>query len=240
MDSRTGVDLRFEAFFTAGKVGKTGLSVIVDVYENDVKIVTDGAATEGGGGFYRYLLTAVNVDLHGNYKSVFKTADGTVDQQHLPGLLTTPDWADMIAAIKVKTDTIITGALTVLSALSGGLLTLIKGDSYDGLAHPNITFNDDGTWPSLVGATVRFGLAVNDASEVNELLVTCTVSGAGTGSQAVTVPMTSVQTDALTSRSPTFHPLVNTHNYSLKATLSGGDSRTLTYGQANVLPDYTE
>jgi len=47
--------LVFYAFFTAARVGKTGLTVTVDVYRGATTIVTAAAATEIGGGLYRWL-----------------------------------------------------------------------------------------------------------------------------------------------------------------------------------------
>lgn len=81
---QTGVPLDFLAFFTADKVGKTGLTdMTVDVRKLDgTALVTGGAAVAVGGGFYRYRLPASFNTAKDLIVAVFKTADTTVDQQH--------------------------------------------------------------------------------------------------------------------------------------------------------------
>jgi len=84
-------DITFYAFFVASKTGKTGLTVTIDIWENTragtaTEIVTGGSATEIGDGLYKYRLTSSNVDAIGEYIAVFKTADTSVDQQHIPAL----------------------------------------------------------------------------------------------------------------------------------------------------------
>lgn len=83
MLEQTGVALRFECHYIENKVSKTGLTVTVDLYRNDTKIITGGSATEVGDGFYKYVLDSSYVTVEGVYKCVFKTATTTVDQQHL-------------------------------------------------------------------------------------------------------------------------------------------------------------
>jgi hypothetical protein len=81
-----GNALTFLGFFTESKVGKTGLTVTIDVYRNGTQIVTGGSATAVGGGLYSYTLTSGNVNAEGLYAAIFKTATTTVDQQHIPSL----------------------------------------------------------------------------------------------------------------------------------------------------------
>lgn len=81
----------FLAFYTESKVGKTGLTVTIDVWEiqkdgTSTEVVAGGSATEIGDGLYRYVLASGTVDAEGEYVGVFKTATTTVDQQHLPAL----------------------------------------------------------------------------------------------------------------------------------------------------------
>lgn len=80
--------LTFLAQFIASKVGATGLTVTVDVWEiqqdgTATEIVTAGSATEIGDGLYRYILASGSVDANAEYICVFKTANTSVDQQHL-------------------------------------------------------------------------------------------------------------------------------------------------------------
>jgi hypothetical protein len=76
----------FYAFFVGSKVGKTGLTVTVDVYRAGTEIVAGGNATEIGDGIYCYTLAGASVTVEGEYVAVFKTADSTVDQQHIPAI----------------------------------------------------------------------------------------------------------------------------------------------------------
>ena len=78
--------LMFYAFFVESKVGKTGLTVTVDVYRNGTEIVAGGSATEVGDGLYKYQLASGSNNAEGEYICIFKTATSTVDQQHIPAL----------------------------------------------------------------------------------------------------------------------------------------------------------
>ena len=78
--------VKFLAFYTASKQGKTGLTVTVDIYNpSGTQIVTDGSATALGGGLYAYTLSTDNSS-EGEYAAIFKTTDATVDAQHIPSL----------------------------------------------------------------------------------------------------------------------------------------------------------
>jgi flagellar motor switch/type III secretory pathway protein FliN len=75
--------VKFLAFYTASKQGKTGLA---DIYDpSGTQIVTGGSATALGGGLYSYTLTSNNSS-EGEYAAIFKTTDSTVDSQHIPSL----------------------------------------------------------------------------------------------------------------------------------------------------------
>lgn len=83
--------ITFYAFFVASKVGATGLTVTIDVWEltqagGATEIVTAGSASEIGDGLYKYTLSSGAVDAVGEYIAVFKTATTTVDAQHIPAL----------------------------------------------------------------------------------------------------------------------------------------------------------
>src|SRR5687768_2527866 len=91
--------LVFYAFFRAVRLGKTGLTVTVDVYRGATTIVTAAAATEIGGGLYRYTLASSNTATAESYAAVFKTADTTVDARHVPSLwVVGPAWAQAAAS----------------------------------------------------------------------------------------------------------------------------------------------
>lgn len=86
MLEQTANALMFYAMFIESKVGKTGLTVTVDVYRNGTEIVTAGNAVEVGDGIYSYELASGSVNAEGEYICIFKTATSTVDQQHIPAL----------------------------------------------------------------------------------------------------------------------------------------------------------
>jgi len=78
-------DYKFYGYFTASKVGKPLLTVLVDVYGPGGVEASDQVATEIGGGLYSYIHTDATP---GDYMAIFKTADITVDYQHVPDLVT--------------------------------------------------------------------------------------------------------------------------------------------------------
>lgn len=81
MLAKTGESITVGVFYTAGGVGKTGLTVTVDVYRDGVSLLTAQSATETGGGMYRYTLAGGNTGSAGFYTFIFKTSDTTVDRQ---------------------------------------------------------------------------------------------------------------------------------------------------------------
>lgn len=86
MLEQTSTSVKFLAFFTASKQGKTGLTVTIDIYDpSGTQIVTGGSATAIGGGLYSYTLSSNN-SAEGEYAAIFKTTDSTVDSQHIPSL----------------------------------------------------------------------------------------------------------------------------------------------------------
>lgn len=91
MIEQIGVAIGFYAMFIETRVGKTGLTVTVDVWRvntsgSATEVVTGGSATEIGDGLYYYQLASGSVTVEGEYVAVFKTATSTVDQQHIPAL----------------------------------------------------------------------------------------------------------------------------------------------------------
>lgn len=86
MLEQVSTSVKFVAFYTASKTGKTGLTVTVDLYDpSGSQIVTGASATAIGGGLYAYTLSTNN-SAEGEYAAVFKTTDSTVDSQHIPSL----------------------------------------------------------------------------------------------------------------------------------------------------------
>jgi hypothetical protein len=97
-----GQPIIFYAFYTTNGLGTTGLTVTADVWE----IVADGtateiasaqAATEIGDGLYRYRVVGASVDAQAEYIAVFKCADTTVDQRHIPAIwVIGKDWVENV------------------------------------------------------------------------------------------------------------------------------------------------
>jgi len=86
MLEQVSTSVKFVAFYTASKTGKTGLTVTIDIYDpSGTQIVTGGSATAIGGGLYSYVLSTNN-SAEGEYAAIFKTTDSTVDAQHIPSL----------------------------------------------------------------------------------------------------------------------------------------------------------
>jgi hypothetical protein len=86
MLEQVSTSVKFLAFYTASKQGKTGLTVTIDIYDpSGTQIVTGGSATAIGGGLYAYTLSSNN-SAEGEYSAIFKTTDTTVDAQHIPSL----------------------------------------------------------------------------------------------------------------------------------------------------------
>jgi hypothetical protein len=86
MLEQVSTSVKFLAFYTASKQGKTGLTVTVDIYNpSGTQIVSAGSATALGGGLYAYTLSTDNSS-EGEYAAIFKTTDSTVDAQHIPSL----------------------------------------------------------------------------------------------------------------------------------------------------------
>ena len=86
MLEQVSTSVKFLAFYTASKQGKTGLTVTIDIYDpSGSQIVTGGSATAIGGGLYSYTLSSNN-NAEGEYAAIFKTTDSTVDSQHIPSL----------------------------------------------------------------------------------------------------------------------------------------------------------
>lgn len=67
--------LTFIAFYTSSGAGATAIAVTADVYDPaGTLIVTGAAATEIGGGLYKYDLASGSVTTAGEYVAIFKTA----------------------------------------------------------------------------------------------------------------------------------------------------------------------
>jgi hypothetical protein len=101
----TSTAITFYAFFTASKVGKSGITVKVSVNgptgSNIITVASATAATEVDAtnqpGLFSYTLTSGNTATEGGYSAHFYTTDGTVDAQHLEALEFCWNWIGYIA-----------------------------------------------------------------------------------------------------------------------------------------------
>jgi hypothetical protein len=255
--------VKFLAFFTATKTGKTGLAdVTVDVYNPaGSEIVTGGTATELGDGLYTYVLAANLVTTVGEYPAVFKTADATVDQKHIPSLwvvgragveylvaptdpLDSPvpgDYASGTAGAALGR--VGTAEITAsVPAGSSGTLEFMRGDDYLLASGRHFTFTGD-SWPDLTSAdpiemTIRRRREAFGTGSDGILLNVEDVANsriAGIGVQTIVFELTSTDTRNLL-------PGTGTGKYDIQATFTVGNTSeiiTLATGVVNVTEDQT-
>ena len=117
----------FYAMYVASKVGKTGLTVTVDVYRVNTsatatQVVTGASATEVGGGLYLYQLASGTVTVEGEYVALFKTADTTVDVRHIPAI-----WAVQKAGVEYL-DAAVSTRLPTSSYTAPSSITSLQAD----------------------------------------------------------------------------------------------------------------
>lgn len=158
MLEQQGNALTFVAFYTESKVGKTGLTVTLDLWEGTNEIVTGGSATEIGDGLYYYTLASGSVDANALYIAVFKTATTTVDQQHIPALWivgrtwvanvdgTISSRAPSATALSTATwtNTLATNLATIITKITNWALgtdnkVLLSTDAQTGVTIPTVT-----------------------------------------------------------------------------------------------------
>jgi len=247
-------DYKFYGFFVASKVGKTGLTVTVDVYDSaGVAQATGAAATEVGGGLYTYTHTDAT---DGDYVAVFKTSDTSVDAQHIPALAAKQISAYIDAAVSTRstltaaqvwanaTRTLTQTAAAVASVLSGSTITIQRGDtlsvSLTGLG--NITGNaklwftakESAGWPdsmAMVQIERTSGLLyLNRAAPVSPVVAgdgVITVDDAAGGNITIT----------LTARASSL--LAGSGSYDVQWLDASGNVYTLTSGIVLVTDDMT-
>lgn len=82
--------LTFYAQFLVSGAAGTGLTVTCTVYKGSdgSTVVSAQAATEIGGGLYKYTLASVSVDAEDDYLAVFNEAAATADQTDVPAMWT--------------------------------------------------------------------------------------------------------------------------------------------------------
>ena len=130
MLQQTNNEIRFFSFYTAEKVGVTGLSVSLDIYGPSGSITSAVSATEVGSGLYSYTLTGTSVTATGEYVAVFKTATTSVDLQHIPSL-----WAVNRAGVD-NLDATISSRSTATTA---GIADAVWDEALTGATHNDPT-----------------------------------------------------------------------------------------------------
>lgn len=160
-----GNALTFLAFYSEDGLGKTGLTVTIDVYRNGSEVVTAGSATEVGDGLYSYTLASGTVNAEGLYAAVFKTATDTVDQQHIPSLWIVGKGGieNLDAAVSSRaTPAQVTSAVAAVSGGAGSVqhtenITDIDDNPLDGVFVVVRTAKNPALTPSATGTTDSFG-----------------------------------------------------------------------------------
>lgn len=149
--------LEFGAFFTANLVGKTGLTVTVNVNGPSGNLITAAAATEVDPvhqpGLYSYSYTHTGSLASGLYYADFNTTDLTVDIQQLIDTVEVQAW---VAFIDVSISSrAIAGSVTIISPVSNSVnLNLDQNADY---------YNVDGT-AIYYALTAPYSLAGASAS----------------------------------------------------------------------------
>lgn len=161
-------DITFYAFFVASKIGKTGLTVTIDIWENTrggtaTEIVTAGSATEIGDGLYKYRLTSANVDAIGEYIAVFKTADSSVDQQQIPALwiVGRSGVENLDAAISSRNATTPPDSTAIQAASAAALAAYdaATGADVSAISVPSAADNADAVWDEALAGHATAGSA---------------------------------------------------------------------------------
>lgn len=182
----------FYAMYVASKVGKTGLTVTVDVYRVNTsatatQVVTGASATEVGGGLYLYQLASGTVTVEGEYVALFKTADTTVDVRHIPAI-----WAVqkagteyLDAAVSTRLPTSSYTAPSSITSLQADVTTILSrvdvatstrlGTGGGSTSYVVTITRPDGTTP-ISGASVW---VTTDSAGGNVIAGTLTTNGSG-------------------------------------------------------------
>ncbi|RYX84202.1 hypothetical protein EON83_10930 [bacterium] len=179
----------FQAPFVASKVGKTGLTVTVNVWRNGSSVVSGAAATEIGDGLYSYTLASGSVGTAGSYVAVFKTTDTTVDSQVVYSLWVAGlNWVQFIdgsiAALPGLIWNALTSTFTVAGSAGKRIVDFLTGDIFAriGVNGAGLTALGDPRLANLdapvstVGTLVANAILVNPANKIytnasNQVLV---------------------------------------------------------------------
>ena len=135
-----------------------------------------------------------------------------------------------LAAVKAKTDLLVTSSvtMTVPVSSSGAILTLTRGDDYSATDARSLDWTGTG-WPVLTTAAILFTMRHKTTGAVG-LSVAGSVVVGGSGSQTVRAELTAAQTGVLSVGDGVYH-------YDVQATLASGRIVTLVRGLVTVQRD---
>lgn len=219
--------IRIAAFFVESKVGKTGLTVTVDVYRNGTEVVTGASATDRGDGFYDYVLDGATVVTEaGTYYYVFKTSTSTVDQQHVPGVMLVGmagvEHLDADISSRAASGASVTVSSPVVDA---GTIEVVKGDSYAASQSRAIDFTFSGVPDLSTADSLTLTVRSPDGNRLLE------ATGSDLSATQIRFELTSAQTGALNPGSY-FFDIQAVFPGSLRVTLARGDFSVLSDASA--------
>jgi hypothetical protein len=221
---KLGAPLILTGYFVEGKLGRTGLTVTVDVQERPNggaanTFLSGQTAIDAGLGFYDYEVASSSVKVNGMYRGVFKTTTNTVDQQHVPSAWLTPVWLNTLGLPAVS---------FVNPMMADGTLDLVRGDDYFAADGMSLDFAVTGLPYSFVGATsVKLTLKHRSSGQV------VTFTGSVLSATSLRFELASATTSQLVANSNSgLGPAAYT--YDVEVTLANGHKETPLIGKANV------
>ena len=246
MIEQTGVAVTFYAqFLVSGAVG-TGLTITCTVYKGSdgSALVSAQAATEIGGGLYKY--TYATPATEDDYLAVFNEDAATADQTDVPAMWTVgkagvENLDASVGDVEAKIDLL--GSATVITTgpvvTAADTLELVREDDYKAGDGRAVSFSSD-SWPDLTGATVTMTIRRRREAFANRgsdsILASKDDSSGlrvvGSGTQTIYFDLTTTETTPLL-------PGTATGNYDVEATLSNSNIVTLITGLVSVTEDQT-
>jgi hypothetical protein len=242
MLEQTGNNITFYAQFLVSGAAGTGLTVTCTVYKGSdgSTVVSAQAATEIGGGLYKYQLSSGSVPAEDDLVAVFNEAAATADQTDVPSMwsIGKAGLENLDAPISSR---LASGSVTVSAPVdsSTNALTLTQGDDYKAADSREVSFSS-ADWPDLTAAsaivlTIRKRAAATGKGTTLWTSVSHRVAGlvAGGGTQTVEFePL--VANTALLASTGTAAGI-----YDVQATLASGSIVTLVTGAVTVLEEQT-
>ncbi|MBX3061817.1 MAG: hypothetical protein KF726_02515 [Anaerolineae bacterium] len=209
--------ITFYAFYSASKVGKTGLTVSADIRRGSTSLASGSAATEIGGGLYSVTLSGTNTGTEGLYTCIFKTSDSTVDQRDLPAL-----WAVGVAGLEYL------DAAISSRAASGGTVTIASPVAQSG----NATVRQGKDYASAISTALIWTLTNPPSPTPSSVLFTCRAlnlsKACSYSSPTITLELTAAETAALAA---------GIYPFEIEATISGLKHPGLVAGTITVERD---